>query len=230
MGTKHDVKSRKIESNKPSNKSVGGRTMSITRALATLKRLHSDIVKFSENDGVLSYVYSVKHKVEMMIHPSGYSLDEASSLIKSNTSSILDKIKEYHKIKVAIAEANIKTYTTFKGEKYSLYSLMVYKDLVDSEINVYQEILKSYKRSNEFMQSSLDKQNTYLEERRADMVKANKSSGEIDKFINSERVEFKMESVMKVETVLSKIDELKVVKSEIDVLLSEINATTMISY
>lgn len=206
------------------------RTMSITRALATLKRLKKEISSFNENDKILSYVYNNKHNIDMVVFPTGYSIEDASKLVKSNTDSIIGKLEEYNNIKVAIANANVKNKVEFRGEKYSLYELMVKKDMIEDTRNVYYEMLKSCRKSNEAKQTYYGEQERNLEERRDSMIKANKSQKEIERFLESEKSEFHVVSTWTVDELLKKIEDLDTSKSEIDVVLSEANATTMIEY
>lgn len=206
-----------------------GRSMSITRALATMKKLKNDISGF-RNDAVLSSVYREKNKVKMMISPVDLSPEEAKTLIDKNYRSIIDKFNEYLTIKNAIALANVNTKVNFRGSSYTIFGLIAYRDMVGDEINIYKSLESSYKKSHMAKLQAETKATEERTRRKDELLKANKSISEIDKFMNDGTEEFHIYSPLPINEIIEKISSLEDVKSEIDMLLSEVNASTMIKY
>lgn len=206
------------------------RTMSITRALVTLKKLKEDISSFGKSGELLSFTYCERNGVKVAVYPSDVSVEEAPKIIDANYTSIQDKIKEYLRIKSAIAVANATTKVNFRDKKYTIYELISYKELIDSECEIYKRIEHSYRQA---LGHKSKGESTFESERikrQDEMLKANKSLSEIEKFMKGDVVKYDVYSPLTLSEVMEKIQELSNITADIDMTLSEVNASTSIKY
>ncbi len=204
--------------------------MSIQRALAELKLLHSRIGRtIDDSNLIISYKKSSK-KVNNIDTP-----DEYAEKAKSSFQSITDLIERRRKIKSAIVESNAKKVVVISGKEYSVASaierkesIVYQKTLLANIERQYMNALVSAQRANDAVQIKLD---DLLLITLGKEGKQKASSDEIE-MISKPYLEQNQHEILDVLKLGDKIkalkEEIESFVSEVDYVLSESNVITQI--
>ena len=204
--------------------------MSVQRALAELKLLHSRTGRtIDDSNFIISYKKSSK-KVNGIDTP-----DEYAEKAKSSFQSITDLIERRRRIKSAIVESNAKNIVTISGIEYSVASaierkesIVYHKTLLANMERQYMSALVSAQKANDAVQIKLD---DLLITTLGKEGKQKASSDEIE-MISKPYLDQNQHEILDVLKLGDKIkalkDEIESFESEVDLVLSESNVVSMI--
>lgn len=214
----------KHTTNKKGNSETKVNSMSITRALATIKTLTKTISKRESEECFASLV-----KGEDAIYPVKGSSDEIVTSLASKHQSFMDKYDELVRLKFLVAKANVTTKVNYNGKEYTLYELITKKDTMEFLVGHYKDMLSAIDKVNHHRSSIISSETREVLDRRNELIKANRSVKEIDRIYPEVKdSDYKVVAPLTREEVTAKIEELENELAEFDMLLSEFNAKTTI--
>ena len=206
------------------------KTTTIHRALAELKLIDAKINKSIIN------IEPVGFKQKDKFVNNFYKDEEFNKTAKARLQSVQDLIELKHRIKSAITKANAKTKVKIGtkemtiSEAINFKSIIGYKkELIESlttKLNKVKQKIESYNTDVEenalrIAETALQKDNVKINDK--DAINITKPYIEIN--------EYKLIDPLKIEPLIEELtDEVELFETEVDAVLSEINAVTMIEY
>lgn len=203
--------------------------MSITRALAELKRLDKRI-----NKAIMSSTFVVSNKKSAKNVNGIMTKEDFAVSVKSNFDSIQALIARKKFIKSAIVESNAKTYVVIGGVKMTVADAIERKNNIEYEKNLLERMNYQLKRAIVDMENKNsavdDKLDTLLE-----TMLGKDNAKNVDKETNEFAVsyrndnEYEILDPIKIEKEIEKLEEdIENFESEVDYVLSESNTITKI--
>lgn len=203
--------------------------ITITRALVELKMLDKKIAQVSE----FPFVGVYQKKGKSIINRSE-SKDDFEKNAKGKMQSLKDLVSRVEKLRLGIAKANAETIVMIGGKEMTIVEVLVFKERI---IPILSKVYKSLSRQIGTVNSHIEQQRVQVESAVSDMLERNLGNDrKADKeaynaiavpFIEAN--EFNLsdaaDSAKYAENLDSIIQEFQ---TEVDVALSEANATTFI--
>jgi len=202
--------------------------MTIHRGLAELKLIDSKIEK------AINTIVPTGIMQEGKLVNNIYQKEDFEKSAKAKFQSIQDLLDRKTKIKAAIIRANVTTEVTISSRQMTIADAINYKALVKSKKRLIQELEKKYRQS----KLQVEEKNAKIEENairlaEAALQKDNVKINEGDAIAITEpylkRNNYHLVDPLKVEEMTGKMqDEVDDFETEVDAVLSEINAITTI--
>ncbi len=207
-------------------------TMSITRALAELKRLDDRIER--ESTSATYVAVSVGKNEQKKVNGINSTVDEVSKKIRSSYDSVIDLFTRRGAIKSAIVLSNAKTFVTVSGKQLTVAEAIELKQ----SINLKRTLVAQMQSQLTTARSVMNQLNAKLEIKidgflttlyGSEKSKADAASVESVGKVQRDASEASLIDVLDLSTKIEKlIEEISVVDTELDFTLSEINAKTEI--
>lgn len=206
-------------------------TMTITRGLRELKTLDARINKGIQELKTLD-VRQNKYKGKAL--DTNQTIEEFEKNAKSGYESVSDLMEKRRKLKSGIMKANATTMVKIGDKEMTIaeviemrnslpYKQELYRKL-RTEFNTYQTKLQGARHNLDMQVEKLVEQNTG-KDRKADKEDYDKIAGP---FIEANEIH--LVDPLKTEEIIKKLDEeITLIESDVDIVLSEINAKTEIS-
>lgn len=207
-------------------------TMSITRALAELKRLDDRIERESTSGTYVAV--SVGKGDQKKVNGINSTVDEVSKKIRSSYDSVIDLFTRRGAIKSAIVLSNAKTLVTVSGKQLTVAEAIELKQ----SINLKRTLVAQMQAQLTTARSVMNQLNAKLEIKidgflttlyGSEKGKADAASVESVGKVQRDASEASLIDVLDLASKIEKlIEEISVVDTELDFTLSEINAKTEI--
>lgn len=202
--------------------------ISLHRALAELKLIDSKVAKLVKEIEPVG----VKQKGKLINRI--YDEETFTQNAQAKLQSINDLIAQKIKIKSAIVDANAKTMVKVAGKEMSIADAITYKSVISYKKTLIEDLKTKYARTKADMESKniLVEQNLQkvLEATFGkDNVKTTKDDMEAVRKPFLESNEWLLIDPLKIENTIEKLEKgISEFESEVDAILSEINAVTVI--
>lgn len=201
--------------------------LSITRALAKVKILRDRIEKLDLDS--FSTIKVGKNTKSI----NGESIESFKSKSKGMIDSAIALFNNMQSLKEAIAKTNVETKVDFMGKEMSLYSLIEFKKSYELLMGVYNKAIQEVFDK----QQVVDVKNEVLSGETNDLYSKKIESGNsvAKDFLTSlkeEREGLYLQEVvsgMSLEELVEKRDEIASAVKDADMILSEVNAKTMVT-
>jgi Mg2+ and Co2+ transporter CorA len=210
-------------------------TMSVTRALAELKRLDDRISK-ATSDGTFVGVSVGKEAQQKVYNVSGTSVDQLKSKIQSSFDLLESLFKQRAAIKAAVVKSNATTTVKLGAVEVTVAEAIEMKRSVESKRNV----LRNLQRQQTLAQSNVAQLNAKLEQDIDSNLKTIYGSDKSKVDASSYELIAKPQKALKEASLIDPVDivakiasmeeEISLVDTELDFTLSEVNAKTEISF
>lgn len=208
-------------------------TITVTRALAELKRFDSRIAREMSN-GLFSAVSKGMGANETPLNSTLKTVKEVETKIESSFQSVEQLISNREKMKSAIVKSNASTFITFRGESMTIADAIELKNNVESREKLVQYARVALMQS----KSAVSSGNLKVDEDADKVVTAaaggdkSKLDAATQKSLYDSQYAIKRLNVIGAAYTEAKIAQLEKevedIKTELDFLLSESNATTTI--
>jgi Tfp pilus assembly protein FimV len=204
--------------------------MSVTRALAELKRLDERIQKALNNQFVDVSVGKGEHKRSA----NRENIHVAESRIQSNKDTLMSMFDKRNKIKAAVVKSNALTMVLLGGEVISVAEAIERKRSIELKRQLSVSLKSQFKRVTDIVTTLNEKVDQTIELNLATIYGNDK--GKVDPSMYAaiaEPQKAQKEAALidpaKVQQWIEKLDdEISLIDTELDFLLSEINAKTEI--
>lgn len=203
--------------------------ISIHRALGELKLLDSRI---SKQIGAGAYIGLKKNSAKNE-YKTGLTLEKFEAKAKASIQSVNDLIARRKAIKEAIVNSNATTIVTIGGKEMTIASAIERKTSIEYD----RELLKALKKQYNFAISTVTKQNDTVESeisQKVDIMLGSEKTKNAE-MVNSFSNDYREANGWKVIDPLGLLDiinnleeEITTFEADVDVVLSESNATTFI--
>lgn len=204
--------------------------MSIHRGLAELKLIDSRIENKIEKLKPVGFVQKGK------LVNNFSSEEQFRKDVVSDMTSIQDLIQRKNKIKSAIVKANNETFVKIGSKTMSIADAISYKKITELK----KELLRRLESQNFSVQAQIEKHNTQVNNNALHLAqtalsKDNVKATDTDVLAITlpfiEANELKLVDPLKIENLIKELtDEISIFETEIDAMLSEINAVTIIEF
>lgn len=205
-------------------------TMSITKALAEIKKID---VKIDELSTVVIAATKKGNSNQLIGNKGLGTAEEFLANTKGTIQKLIDLYDRRAAIKTAIAEANIKTTVTIKGDKYTIISAIDAKNVCMSMIDIYtgwlaqfikvdEQIENQERVIQEYTQSTLQSAYGSNQQAKQSAQKDIEASNRL-LYAGSVCSNYTRQEITKI------LDDAKEALAEIDMCLSEVNSRTDIS-
>ncbi len=204
------------------------RKVTIHRALAELKLIDAKINKSINNIEPVGFLQKGK------LVNNFYKEDEFNSNAKAKLQSVQDLIDLKHKIKSAITKANAETIVKVGEKEMTISEAINFKSIIGFKKELINSLTAKLNRTKQEIEGA----NTKVEENvlriaetalQKDNVKINDNDAINITKPYIEANEYKLIDPLKIETLIEDLtNEVEIFEAEVDAVLSEINAITVI--
>lgn len=209
-------------------------TISVTRALAELKRIEDRITR-AQNDGVFVGV-TVGRGSAMKVFNSNLSVEETKSKIQSSFDLIDSLLKQRSAIKAAIVLSNATTKVKIGAFEVSVAEAIEMKKTVAQKRQILTNLMYMLAQANTVVSNQNAKLDADIERNVAAIYSSDKTKVDKESYETvavPQRMQ-KEANLLDPANIAQKIEQLKeeisLIDTELDFTLSEVNAKTEISY
>lgn len=209
-------------------------TISVTRALAELKRIEDRITR-AQNDGVFVGV-TVGRGSAMKVFNSNLSVEETKSKIQSSFDLIDSLLKQRSAIKAAIVLSNATTKVKIGAFEVSVAEAIEMKKTVAQKRQILTNLMYMLAQANTVVSNQNAKLDADIERNVAAIYSSDKTKVDKESYETvavPQRAQ-KEANLLDPANIAQKIEQLKeeisLIDTELDFTLSEVNAKTEISY
>lgn len=207
--------------------------ISVTRALTELKRLDGRITNAIGNGTFVSLLIGRGNNQKPI--NSNDTKEDKKRQIQKSFDQVTSLIKNYQNLKSAIILSNASTYVTIAGEKKTVAEVIEMKNSIEYMKSFHECLRSSYVAAcnnrdniNQKLEESID--NLLAEAIRSEKGKFDKSVEELISNSQRDQKEANLLDPIKIEDKISFYrDKVETFLSEVDFVLSESNARTMIT-
>lgn len=209
-------------------------TMSVTRALAEIKRL-DDRIKRATQDGVFVAV-TVGKNTSQKLHEVAMTVDAAKNKIQSSFDSVTALFETRAAIKAALVKSNAVTMVTVMGKVVTVAEAIEMKTSVINKQTLLQVMKQQYAKCTNTVQLLNNKLDEAIELNLKTIYGSEKGKADVNAYasVANPQKEQKEAALLDPKDIVKKIDELteeiSVITTELDYILSESNARTVIAY
>ena len=203
--------------------------MSIHRALGELKTLEKRINKEIEN-GIFIGAKKSSSETE---YKTRTSIQDFENNVKSTRQSINDLIKRRKEIKEAIVNSNANTFVTIGDNKMTVAGAIERKTSIEYDRFLLSKMKEQYRHTISFVEENNEEVESDLSNKIDIMLNTNdkKNTEGIEQFSKAYRKSngWEVVDVIDLKSLIDKLEkEITIFENEVDVVLSESNATTFI--
>lgn len=210
-------------------------TMSITRALTRIKTIEKQLNQLVDKEFVTTLA---KREVDNVTD----TYKEVLNKTKSNFDQFNDLFAELNRIKAAVRKSNEVTKVTIGGDELSVADALVYKNTIVYRSNFLEKITRENRTADSRVEQSKINADNKFATVRENFIKSSQGQDVNENYVNTvlteeERrlkaalVEIKVSGIKDVsEFIEAERKRIDIFIEEVDYVLSESNATTMIEF
>lgn len=217
-------------------------TMSINRAMTSLKHLKKDINEYFTASGFLPMIGAARKHGNTPV-TIALSAEEFSRKIQSNFDKYNSLVARYQAIKAAVVASNAKTIVRINGKDYTVAEALELKTIVSFKEALLKNLRAQFNQANKLVIESNEKLETQLMELAKNMARGNEGASLGDEAKTATEMAIKtVQESQRITNELALFDpinlrekieelaqEISVVREELDGVLSDSNAKTEIT-